>query len=405
MKIRLTFLIEYFKWHKKNKFIVLTKNAIIEYNKFSWKIIMNQHEILNIENLVNSDLKKYYGSNITSCSDDLFDRLRRYKKVVFSLPIKNELKNVLESTNYNKEDYKSILLQSELYPQENLLLIQKNNITLIFNPTSAHYHILDKDFNFIYAITELNNHFNNSFVLETNEHIFNNKNLKYMIINKETKKEEAMINYQMHEDSEMYYFETKIYHALKEIHAMNYNFSSENINVELKESDIKNFIFDSRLNLKEVILHLDVSEKLNITNVVKVNLYSQFLDNIREPVALLELGTDDRISFFTQDVFDKYMDIFKKVALDRKSYYDNEKNFKKILHNTYCLHAFENKVHRYCKQYKHLNLPTNIWQVHTLLSILVFSKIIKENINSIINQEYIDEYKNKRKIVNNIKII
>lgn len=377
---------------------------------------MNQQEIFNLEILVKSDLEKFYSSNIIKCSNDLFLILMDYKNYnVRSLNIKDELNSIIKLAKVNKENYKSILLESNGSSDSKLLLIEKDNITLIFNPYSTYYYILDKELNFIYAVTNLENSFGRGISVETEEHIFDNKNLTYMIKNKETHEYDVFVKYYMKTsvDSEKYslvfsfldfYREKDIHRKLQKIDSMNYNFDTEKITVEIYDSPITIFTFDSRLNLKEITLDLDIYEKLNVDRKIKVNSYDQFLNEIKDSVSLLELGTDDHITFFDQNTFKQYMDLFKKIAVDRKSYYENERLFKKILDNTYYLHSFDNKVRRYANQYKHMKLDSKIAQVHPLLSILTFSKINKENINSFINQEYIDTYNNKRKIINNIKM-
>lgn len=378
---------------------------------------MNRSDIMNLEILIKSDLEKCYSSNIIKCSNDLFAVLSDYKNYTTrSLNFKGELNSIIELTKSNQENYKSILLESNESSDSKLLLIQKDNITLIFNPHYTYYYILDKELDFIYSVNYLAKKSDNGMLLKTKEHTFDNKNLTYIIKNKTTTESDIFIKYHMNlsKDYEKYSLEysfldflneNDIRRKLKNIYLICCDFTTGNTTVEMHNSPISIFTFDSRINLKEVTLDSDIHKKLNAPRSMKVSSYSQFLENIKDSVALHELGTDNHVSFFDQDTFEEYLNLLKRIAVDRKSYYDNEEKFKKILQSTYPLESFKNKVCKYGNQYKLMELNPKIVEVYHLLSLIVFSNILKENINSIINQKYIDMCKNKKQIVNNIKTI
>lgn len=222
----------------------------------------------------------------------------------------SNLKNIISNALENKEGFKKIILLNNsltIHFCYSAIIIHKNNITLIFDPSLLNVSILDSNFNLLYNF----NYFNKNKFLYLNNISYLNENLG-LLFNIKNK-----IRY--------FAYQSKINNNLifnfKDSKVKQMIINKDNIEITYNRLEYSRIILNKKFEIKSIILSDSFYNKYsNFINSKEINLsnYSNFEHELEYLININLLNSDKKIKLTSVNEYQENIDQLKKIY--NKSY-------------------------------------------------------------------------------------
>lgn len=240
------------------------------------------------------------GYSITNKLHDL-----RHMSLMNTKKFKVALSDIVSTTPKNSQGYKNIILLNNtltIHFCYTAIIINKDDITVIFNPELLEVSVWDEHFNIIYSF----NYFNQSKQILMNTLSYENEKLG-LVLSYGKKR----INYLYKQNDNNYFLDIKGASQVRK-----FLIEKDTITVVYKASEYEKIVFDKNFNMKKISLSYPFYKKHELylpDRAFDVNSYSELINQLNYSMEMHYLNSDEKIKFPTQDHYNSQVLMLKKI--------------------------------------------------------------------------------------------
>lgn len=218
---------------------------------------------------------------------------------------KDAFRHIVEETPVNSNGYKNIILLNNtltIHFCYSAIIINKGDITVLFNPELLEVSVWDDHFDMIYSF----NYFNKSKKILMNTLSYENEKLGLLLSYGRNK-----TNFVYKQNDNNYFLDIKGASQIKK-----FSIEKDTINVVYKTSEYERIVFDKNFNMQKISLSYPFyrkHEEYLPERAFDVKNYSDLKDKINYLMEMHYLNSDKKLDFPTRERYNSQVLMLKKI--------------------------------------------------------------------------------------------